>query len=157
MLLEANPDAADDAALAVAAALLAQRLGDAAAVDSVLDALGKAPRVRGFLGVAEMADVLQAERERRAGRPLKAVALLEPWLSGHERFQTRVALMEAYADAGQRDDALAQARWLQAHRGLAYAELDCGYCRQALNVADSNRAAQRERALRATAGAEAAQ
>jgi hypothetical protein len=58
-----------------------------------------------------------------------------------------VALMEAYAAAGNTKEALAQARWLQHRRGLAYIELECGHCLQALNVADSNLALRREAEL----------
>jgi hypothetical protein len=55
--------------------------------------------------------------------------------------------MEAYADVGDHAAALEQARWLQRRRGLAYVELECGHCLQALNVADSNLATLREAEL----------
>ena len=50
------------------------------------------------------------------------------------------------------DAALEQARWLQQRRGLAYVELDCGHCLQAMNVADSNLAVLREAELLQPAG-----
>ncbi|MEE7559213.1 hypothetical protein HH299_05415 [Xanthomonas sp. Kuri4-2] len=34
-----------------------------------------------------------------------------------------------------------QAEWLSQRRGLAYAEIECGFCLQALNILDVNAAA----------------
>ena len=81
------------------------------------------------------------------GRTKEALDLLLPLVTGHERYQTRVALMEAYADIGNDTAALEQAHWLQRRRGLAYVELECGHCLQAMNVADSNLAVLREAEL----------
>lgn len=139
-----DADAADDAALSVAAAMFALRLGDDTLMERVLVDL---PRYRDLVAMPSLSALmttLRAEKARLAGKPEEAIALLEPLLAGNERFQTRVALLEAYADAGKWNEAIAQARWLQRRRGLAYIELDCGHCMQALNVADSNVAALRE-------------
>jgi hypothetical protein len=73
--------------------------------------------------------------------------MLRPFLTGHERYQTRVELMESFASLGKHEDAIEHARWLQQHRGLAYVELECGHCLQALNVADSNLAIRRAATL----------
>ena len=102
--------------------------------------------------LAELATVVRAGQARLAGRPDDAIRLLQPLLTGRERYQTRVALMDAQAAAGNAAEALAHARWLQRRRGRAYAELDCGHCLQALNVADSNRAVLRGAELLRTLG-----
>ena len=149
-------DSEDEALLAISAALLAQRLGDAALARSVLEYLDRHPELQKISNVADLSTVLRAEQTRRAGDPREAIALLEARLDGREHYQTHVALMEAFADAGNPAAALEQARWLQARRGLAYAEVDCGHCRQALNVADSTRAVQRERQFRQQQAAPAA-
>ena len=114
---------------------------------SVLDFLQGHPELGRIPNVEDLTTVLRAEQERRSGHPQKAVALLESRLDGREHYQAHVALMEAYADSANYSAALEQSRWLQQRRGLAYAELDCGNCRQALNVADSAIAARREKEL----------
>jgi hypothetical protein len=79
----------------------------------------------------------QAIGERR---PADAIAVLAPFATPSSSYQTRRALLQAYLLAGDRTEALEQAKWLQQRRGLAYIELACGQCRQTLNVIDSNRA-----------------
>lgn len=138
-----DADAESDAMLALLSALIAQRMGDRSLDARALAAVGK-HQVASTTRVRELSTVLRAEGARRDGRPTDAIAMLLPLVTGRERYQTHVALMEAYTDAGQSGPALEQARWLQQHRGLAYAEIECGICVQALNVADSNLAALRE-------------
>ena len=144
-----NPDAEADAALALGAALVALREGDDTVATDGLGALSPRPELAALPAVAELTAVVRAEQVRRGGRPQVAIDLLAPLLSGNERYQTRVALMHAYRDAGQEASAQAQAEWLQRRRGLAYVDNPCGYCLQALNVGDA-------RALRAGARAPAA-
>ena len=142
-----DADATDDASLALGAALLALRLGDTALAERVQQALSAHQDLMTLPALKELASVVRAESLRVAGEPRQAIALLSPFVDGSERFQTRVALMEAQADAGDIDHALEQARWLQRRRGLAYVELECGHCLQALNIADSHLAALREAEL----------
>jgi hypothetical protein len=142
-----NPDAEDNVATALAASLVAQRLGDQKLAEDVLKGLKAHEALMQTPQLAELANVVRAEQLRNAGKPVEAIKLLEPLVTGWERYQTRVALMEAYAAAGNTKEALAQARWLQHRRGLAYIELECGHCLQALNVADSNLALRREAEL----------
>ena len=142
-----DADAVDDAATALAAALLAQRLGDRSLPERVLARVEKHPAVMAVPRLTEWATVVRANQLRSAGRAKEALEALKPLITGHERYQTRAALMEAYADAGDNAAALEQARWLQRRRGLAYVELECGHCLQALNVADSNLATLREAEL----------
>lgn len=141
---ERPADAEDDATLALAAALLAQRLGDGALADTVLAALRAKPELARIPNVAEMTVVVRAEQARAAGRADAAVGLLEPLLTGREHFQTRVALHAAYRDLKRHARAAEQSRWLARHRGLAYVDLMCGSCTQALNVADSAMPAGRD-------------
>lgn len=132
-------DAEDDAVLALAAGLLTARLGDRATAAQVLDRLQAHPEVMSTPAASEFRTIVEAHVARLAGDPERALELLQPLVaSQRERVQTRVALRQAYEDLGDQDKAQAQARWLRTHRGQAYIELQCGYCLQALNVADSS-------------------
>lgn len=147
-----DADAADDAALVLSSALLSLRIGDAASPGDALAAVRAVPKVATLPMIAELATVVDAENARRHGDAARAVSLLEPLLTGHEQFQTHVALLEAYADAGRIAEAIQQARWVQSHRGLAYIELGGAQTLQGLNVYDSNLALLREAELQQKAG-----
>lgn len=142
-----NSDVEEDAALALASALVAQRAGDRALAHKVLAELEMQPKLMRMPQLAELAAVVRAQEARLAGKPKEAIAMLKPFRNGRERYQTRVVLMDAHLDLGDRAEALENAQWLQQNRGLAYIELECGHCLQALNVADSNRAAKKAREL----------
>ncbi|NUS39632.1 MAG: putative peptide modification system cyclase [Lysobacter sp.] len=132
-------DAQEVAGITLSSALLSQRLGDQATVDKVLAAnLAKAPV--DLPDLIELQAVLKAGRLVREGNPTRAIESLKPFLTGHERFQTHVALFDAYQALNQSDEAHTQARWLAEHRGLAYGELGCYGCQKTLNVADVGRA-----------------
>lgn len=135
---EFDPDAVDDASIALAASLFALRLEDGSPAKRTLAALEAKHSLMQVQSLKEQGVVLQAELLRREGRPKDSMALLRPLLVGNEHYQTRRALLLAYLDAGDLKRALEQARWLQQKRGFAYAEQMCGFCVQALNVADSN-------------------
>ncbi|MFC5578686.1 putative peptide modification system cyclase [Lysobacter niabensis] len=147
--LRRTPDAdvEDDAALALSAALVTQRVGGSDATGEVLEVLKGHAELIKAPHLAELAAVVRAGQARRAGRSNEAIEILRPFLTGRERYQTHVELMESFASLGRSDDAIVHAQWLQDHRGLAYVELECGHCLQALNVADSNLAMQRAAAL----------
>ena len=149
-----DADAEDDAGLALSASLLAARMGNSALGDEVLHALATKTALMASPKLAELARLLEAEKARVRGQPERAVSLLEPLVTGHEQYQTHVALMEAYAASGRRDAALRQAQWLQTHRGLAYIENGSAQALQALNVFDSNVALLREAELQETLGRE---
>jgi hypothetical protein len=142
-----DADAEEDAGLAIAGALLALRLGDNALADKVLTSITRDKQLLKLSSVAEMTAVLKAEQIRMAGHPQGAVELLKPLLTGNERYQTRVALFNAYSDLQQVGEAKQQAAWLRANRALAYMDLTCGQCIQALNVSDSHANPLRESAL----------
>lgn len=131
-------DAEDDAVTALAAGILAVRLSDAALARSVLEDFPARDELLAIPAIAEFHTVLRAELLRVAGKPAEAIALLLPLTNaGSERYQTRVALRSAYADLGEDAKVSEQTRWLQSRRGQAYIEMECSYCLQALNVADS--------------------
>ena len=138
LVKEYDADQVDDAGVAYGAALLALRMGDRSVATKVLGVMESKTQLIKVPRMAELADVVRAESERLQGRPQEAIDRLQPWLTGQERYQTRVVLQKAYQDAGQAHAAAEQARWLEDHRGLAYIELDCGHCMQAMSVADSN-------------------
>ena len=140
-------DSEEDAALALSAALVTQRIGGSDATGEVLEALKSHSELMEAPQLAELAAVARAGHARRAGRAYDAIEILRPFLTGRERYQTHVELMEAFASLGKNEDAIRHAQWLQAHRGLAYVELECGHCLQALNVADSNLAIRRAATL----------
>ncbi|MFC3814339.1 putative peptide modification system cyclase [Lysobacter sp. GCM10012299] len=144
LMKDFDADARDDAELALASARLSQRLGNRDVAAGVLASLKAHPTLMAMPGLSEMAAVVRAQDLLMAGQPKDAVALLKPLITGHERYQTLVALQEAYAAAGDLESALEVARQLQNRRGLAYIELNCGHCLQALNVADSNLALLQE-------------
>lgn len=139
---QASADAEDYAALALSAALVAQRAGDRQLSREVTDALAKQTTLLRIPQIAELQAIVKAQELRLAGKPNEAIAMLREFQTGSERFQTRVVLMDAYKDIGQDAKWAEQARWVAKNRGRAYVELECGHCLQALNVADSNRAAR---------------
>lgn len=147
--LAASPtaDAKEDASVLIAAALVATRLGESGLAKAATGVAKRYPRLLQVPQVKELLAVVEAEQRRLAGDPASAVRLLEPFLSGHERYQTHVVLLESHAALGNMEEALRHARWLQRRRGLAYIELECGHCLQALNIADSNIAILREAEL----------
>ncbi|MET3928145.1 putative peptide modification system cyclase [Lysobacter sp. OAE881] len=135
-------DAEDDAVLALAAGMLAVRLGEVEIAKGVLDKFPQRPELLEIPVVSEFHTILRAEVLRASDKPADALRLLLPLTTaGHERFQARVALMQAYEDLGENEKAAEQARWLQQARGLAYIEMACNSCLQALNVADISKAA----------------
>lgn len=136
----ASVDTSDDAMVALGAALLALRMHDVRAASRVLAAVRARPELSREAALNEMSRVVEAEQMRLGGEPGAALRLLQPFLGGNARFQTRVVAMKAHLGLGQREDALRQARFLSQSRGLAYSELNCGYCLQPLNVIDSNAA-----------------
>jgi len=154
----AGYDEADYVYLALASAYLAQRQDDPSLARSVLDALKDRPNLWATPKLAELREVVLAGQDRLAGKPEAAVRRLAGLLNGHELFQARAALMQAFEAAGDNEKALEQARWLAAHRGLAYIELAGGQSLQSLNVADTRiarlRAAQALKALGRTAEAD---
>lgn len=142
-----NPDAVDDALLAVSSALMANQLGDRELSKRVLRAISRNPVVSAHPTVIEMRTALIADCSRAEGHAEEAVKLLLPFADENSRYETRTVLLEAASAAGQVGLALEQARWLQQRRGLAFIQLGCAHCTQAANLAQSNIALLREAEL----------
>lgn len=119
-----------------AAALLALRLGDAAparAVQARMKLLQERPDssvLRQYIAL------LAARLMQHEGQPRPALDLLVPLLKTQPRLQVRLAVRELALEAGLVDVAQQQTRWLRDRPGLAYAEAQCSFCLQALNVVD---------------------
>lgn len=133
-----NPDVLDDASLALAAGIWAVRQGNREIVPSVVGAIRKV----GMRGKARVVDELMAVAEAWHALNLDdaelAQQLIQPYLDDTSRFQTRVVAAEIMRRLGDPKGAMIQEEWLRERRGLAYAEIECGYCLQALNIMDSN-------------------
>ena len=147
-----NPSQTDDAMLAAGSALLLLRMDESRPADEVRRALEGLPATKRARQLSELVAVLQAERLRMAHRPSEAIELLRPYLDEQARFQTRIVAYHAMQDDGRTEEAKRQAQWLTANRGWAYAELNCGYCMQSLNVTDVDALALRRAAASQNAG-----
>jgi putative peptide modification system cyclase len=102
------------------ASLLASRDGDADLARVALDAARRADDARRYFVEQRLwstADCAVQDVAKRA-------PCLQALVDGREPFQTRVALRDALAAAGDEAGAARQAEWLAAHRGLAVSELE---------------------------------
>jgi putative peptide modification system cyclase len=82
--------------------------------------------------------IVAAELARSDGRAQQAVDSLKSLVDGDELFLTHRALLDAYANLGQNEAALAEAQWLARHRGRAYAEYGANQFMMAFNVVQSD-------------------
>jgi putative peptide modification system cyclase len=146
-------ESAEVVGVALSGALLAQRMQDRALANRMVAATSQ-QALLASPELAELVSVVRANDARLAGHPDGALAQLKALLTGHELFQTRQALFETHIALARTEGAIEQGRWLQAKRGLAYAELTGYQSQQILNVADSNLAALRMAELLRAAGAE---
>jgi putative peptide modification system cyclase len=128
----------DDLFALAFAGYLAQRAGDAALAQTVIDEV--APRIRdaGYVNLDNMLASIGANAACMIGKPKEAIALLERLRNGTELYLTHITLADAYASDGRIDDALRELNWLAEHRGRAYLELNSFQILQARNVAESN-------------------
>ncbi|MEO8670367.1 MAG: putative peptide modification system cyclase [Tahibacter sp.] len=117
---------------------LAARGGMIDLANSALTQVSPSAQANPYPVVHSMLGLLRAEIARASGKPERAVQLLESLRDGNELYQIHVALMNAYAAAGNPNGALEQAQWLTSHRGRAFAEWNEQQKLQALNVADAN-------------------
>ncbi|OOX14383.1 hypothetical protein Xbuh_19335 [Xanthomonas axonopodis pv. bauhiniae] len=129
-------DRIDNLSTALAAALIMARAGDTHGAAKVRQQVKVAPLAYANRLVVELGAVVDAEILLAEQRPDDAFRMLSPYLDSMSRFQTRATAMRA-ARLGQRNaDARIQHDWIRQHRGLAYAEIECGYCLQPLNLVD---------------------
>ena len=133
------------------AAYLAARAGDVALSKRALTVAGPASDADMPI-LNNLLDVAQAEIDSTSGKPEDALAILKPLVNGSELYITHVALMEAFADAHDNDNALAEARWLSTHRGRAYGEPNTQFMLEPFNVAESDLALLRAAELTNTLG-----
>ncbi|MGH8085961.1 MAG: putative peptide modification system cyclase [Lysobacter sp.] len=134
----ANP--ADRLLIALAATHLAQRAGHVGIAEEAIPRVSRLSKSVDHPRVDQMLVVVEANQQRLTGNAAGAVAQLQRLIDGKELFQVHVALCDALRTTGRGADAQEQARWLSAHRGLAYAERIGGYVLQAANVADTRTA-----------------
>ncbi|MFP3513865.1 hypothetical protein SB775_30685, partial [Peribacillus sp. SIMBA_075] len=80
----------------MAAALVAQRAGDAGVAEQAVEAVSSNEFVMKNRVPRELLAVVRSEQARIEGDTEKAIVLLAPYMDDASRFQTRVAAMEAY-------------------------------------------------------------
>ncbi|CAE1132732.1 putative peptide modification system cyclase [Xanthomonas euroxanthea] len=129
-------DTIDNLSTALAAALVMARAGDLASAAKVRQQVKAAPLAYANRLIVELGAVVDAEILLANRKPDDAFQLLTPYLDSVSRFQTRATAMRAARLAQRNEDARIQNDWMQQRRGLAYAEIECGYCLQSLNVVD---------------------
>lgn len=131
-----NRDRVPQAFFALTAITLDQRAGRTELGRKLLPRIAKVVDAAGEPSLGQMLVVAQAGQHRLEGRPMEAIAVLQPLVDGTELFQVRVALHDALRAAGQDEKALAQLDWLLQRRGRAYMEAAGDQVLQSLNVAD---------------------
>ncbi|CAG2082941.1 putative peptide modification system cyclase [Xanthomonas euroxanthea] len=129
-------DTIDNLSTALAAALVMARAGDLSSAAKVRQQVKAAPLAYANRLIVELGAVVDAEILLANRKPDDAFQLLTPYLDSVSRFQTRATAMRAARLAQRNEDARIQNDWMQQRRGLAYAEIECGYCLQSLNVVD---------------------
>ncbi|MEG2805590.1 putative peptide modification system cyclase [Stenotrophomonas sp.] len=129
-------EAIDRVVTAQAAALVAMRLGERRWTQAVPARIATLKGLPPSRLVDELNAVLAAERARAAGDPRQAQQLLAPFINDHSRVQVRVAALRAAQDANDAAETGRHVAWLRDKPGLAYAEVECSYCLQGLNILD---------------------
>ena len=117
---------------------LAARLGESSLVDAVLATDLAEARDGQYPMPRQMLAIVEAEQARAAGNADRAISILKPLVDGRELCLVHQALLDAYVAGGHTEDALAQAGWLAAHRGRAYAENNVQRMLTPLNVVQSD-------------------
>jgi tetratricopeptide (TPR) repeat protein len=147
-------DAGRPAFLAMLQALgyIAARAGDRQALDSALQG-AQAEIAAQYPMMSQMQAVLLAEAERLDGKPAAAVARLTA-LAGRDDATVPVhsALLRALRANGDAAAAVAQAEWLQRHRGRAYVGQPAASSLTAIDVADTTLALLDEAELQRQSG-----
>ena len=135
---------------------LAVMSGDRTSLGTALQG-GDAQVVAQYPMLSQMREVLLAEADRMDGKPAAAAHRLAPLATrGDSIVPVHSALLRALRATGDRAGALAQARWLQRHRGRAYVENPGASELAAVRVADTTLALLDEAELQQHAGNAAA-
>jgi hypothetical protein len=125
--------------LLLSAGWMAAYTGDTAAARNVLEHAGAKAASGVYPANVDMALAIRAELAMASGQPEDAVALLEARVRAiDDSYFTHAVLSRAYLAAGRDGQALEQANWLVAHRGLAYGEFNSLSVWQPVNVLESN-------------------
>lgn len=132
---------------------VAARAGDQATLDGIIARVA-AIGIAGYPHDQQLQAVLVAESERLRGNAAAAAKRLAP-LAAQRNASVPVhsSLMRALRAAGDSDGAMAQARWLAAHRGRAYVERVGEDALQAIDVADTTLALLDQAELARASGA----
>jgi putative peptide modification system cyclase len=117
---------------------LAARLDARQPLQQVLDETDRIKWLADYPLIVQMQIVLRGELERIQGHQGPATARLRE-LASHDDaiLLAHSALMRSLLAFGDSDGAIAQARWLAAHRGRAYVERPAGDMLSAVSVADT--------------------
>jgi len=134
------------------AGYLAARLDDDRLVQSALATDFPETRDGQYPLPKQMLTIVRAEQMRVRGDFAQTIATLKPLLDGTELCIVHQSLLDAYAGAGQNEDALREAKWLAEHRGRAYAEYNMQRILTPLNVVQSDLALLRAAELAAKLG-----
>ena len=130
------PPSADEHALMIG--LAAAMADDASVVRGVLARVKGSPIFAEYPKVGQQYEALLAERERLDGMPEAAVLRLRPIVGGDDALlAVRTSYLRALRAAGQREQALDQARRLAKQRGRAFAEAAHTGLLEAYNVGGS--------------------
>jgi putative peptide modification system cyclase len=121
------------------AAMLASRNGDSALANRILVALKPKADGSGYFSLEQPYRIAACEVGVESDAK-GAVACLEALVSERAYYQTQVALLRASTLAGDDHKALASARWLIAHRGLATTEWLGEFAGRTMNLLDWDRA-----------------
>ncbi|HEY0179768.1 MAG TPA: putative peptide modification system cyclase, partial [Dokdonella sp.] len=154
---ERHLDRAEAAFHLLFAAYLAAAKGDAALAGSALDAIDADAVDADHPVHNRMLAVAKAELACAVGTPDEAIRGLRAQpLDGNELLLTHVALMDAYAAAGDAAAAREQADWLAQRRGRAYAEPNSDWVLRPFNVVQADLALLRSAELSTQLGDRAA-
>ncbi len=121
------------------ASMLALRHGDPALAERALAALTPAAEASGYDSLRQLTRIAACEA-RSSADAAGAVACLEALPVEKAYYQKRVAMLHAYRAAGRDEQALATARWLTEHRGLATADFVGEFASQVPNLLASDAA-----------------
>ena len=122
--------------IALAAARLGQRFAQQPVASAALKRLEAVAARSGHPRSLALLAVVQADQWRLAGDPARALAQLRPLDEATDVVQWHVAMRDALAASGDVSGAAAQARWLSAHRGKAYADPVGAQAFVVINVVD---------------------
>ncbi|MDG2523887.1 putative peptide modification system cyclase [Stenotrophomonas sp. HITSZ_GD] len=128
----------DDTNLLLSVAIFSARNGEPELASRILGELRSLGVVRKMRVVDELMAVADAWVALSKNDAPKAQRLVQPYLDDLSRYQSRVVALEAARRLGDAKGIQQQETWLDGRRGLAYAEFECGYCLQLINVTDSN-------------------